>query len=365
MKTALHLTLDCNLRCTYCYVGEKHGVRMSRETAREAVHFAFQQSRRHTDLTFFGGEPLLEKELLLETVDYARTLHHKMYPEKSLRFFTTTNGVLLDEAFLTAARERGIRLTLSLDGYREGHDLARKRPDGSGSFSLIEENFRAIFTHTPEIELLMTFTPANIGFLAAGIENLYAAGFRVFNLGPNYEEPWPEPALTILKDQFARIGDFYLRCFRGNRHIFVSTIDGKIATRTHPRGNLCSCCDKEDGEIAIAPSGNIYPCLRFVKTDQDHTLLLGNIKTGLDLRKRAGILAAAGREWEDCRKCGYRGRCFHYCSAINFRITGDFSHPPPVLCRLEQLTIEAADRLAETLYQEKNPQFLRRFYGAR
>ncbi len=362
MKVALHLTHDCNLRCSYCYVGEKYGIRMSPETAEEAVRFAHRHSRTYVDITFFGGEPLLEKELLFHVIDYTHRYRREAGETRPVRFFTTTNGVAIDEPFLARAVENKLVLSLSLDGHARGHDLTRTLPEGGGSFETIAEKFPLILRYMPNIQVLMTQTPRNVAWLAEGVEKLYACGFRCFVLGPNFEEPWNVQAAEEWNQQITRIADFIIERFRRNEFISVSNFDVKIRAHTQTKAEVCSCCDKNDGEIAVAPSGNLYPCLRFVKEDRDHELLIGNLRDGLDVRKRARIMAAAGREWQDCIECGYRGRCFHYCSAVNYKLSGQFNQPPAFLCHTEQALIREADRLAETLWQERNPEFERRYY---
>lgn len=335
---------------------------MDRATAEAAVRFGFAHSTRTVDLSFFGGEPLLEKDLLLHTADYALAWQRDQAPGKPLRLFVTTNGLGLDEAFLQEARRRGLIVSLSLDGHGRGHDLTRTLPEGGGSFAALEPKFPAILAVFPWIEVLVTVTPRNLPFLGEGVEKLYACGFRNFIVGPNYEEAWEEPALQRLEEEYRRLASFYEARFRDGHYIYLSLFDTKIAAHTRTRGEICSCCDKNDGEIAVAPSGNIYPCLRFVKEDADHALVLGTLATGLDRKKRAKLMLEAGREWPECLECAFRGRCFHYCTAVNFKVTGRFNQPPAVLCRQEQAAIRCADEVAARLHAAGNPLFHERFY---
>ena len=363
MKVALHLTHDCNLRCIYCYAGKKYDRHMSRETAEAAVRFAHANSTKAVDISFFGGEPLLEKEILWHTVAYAREWRSSTGNALPLRFFVTTNGLLLDEPFLEKARETGLEVSLSLDGHGRGHDLTRTLPDGRGSFATLAALFPLILRSVPQIQILVTFTPVNLPFLAEGVEKLYFSGFRRFVIGANYEETWTGPDLDLLADQYRKLAGLYESRLRAGEPLQISLFDPKIAAHTGRIPEICSCCDKNDGEIAVAPSGNLYPCLRFVKGDEDHSLLIGTLAAGIDLKARARIMAAAGRENPACASCGYKGRCFHYCSAVNFKVTGRFDQAPAVLCRQEQIAIDLADEVAGRLYADRVPVFMRRFYG--
>ncbi len=362
MKVAIHLTHDCNMRCSYCYVGKKYEKVMNAKTAEHAVRFVHENSTRRVDISFFGGEPLLEKDLLLHTVDYSDSYRQEKNISIPVRYFVTTNGLLITEDFLKSSKKRKIKVSLSLDGHGKGHDLTRTLPDGSGSFDKISENFPLIQKYYPALDILYTFTPANVEFLAEGIEKLYFCGFRIFMIGPNYEEPWNEESLEKMRLEYHKLSKFYYERFELGEYIYINIFDGKIASHTLANCEICSCCDKEDGEIAVAPSGNLFPCLRFVKGDDDPSLVIGNLNDGINKKLRAKIMLESSKEWKECSGCGYRGRCFHYCSAVNYKVTGKFNHPPPVLCRQEQYSITFADEVASQLYRSRNPQFMKRFY---
>lgn len=362
MKVALILTHDCDLRCTYCYVGRKLGIAMDRSTAEAAIRFGFAHSAAHADFTFFGGEPLLELETLLHAVDYAEAYRRDHCPGKSARYFTTTNGTRLTAAAIDELSARGVRVTLSLDGDGAGHDLTRRTPAGGGSFDRIAANFPAILEKLPGIDLLMTYRPENLPLLAAGVAGLAARGFRNFFLGADHEAAWDGASLDLLRAQYGELGAFWRARLLAGEPVYLDRIDGKILTRLRADAETCSCCTRGEGEIAVAPSGRLYPCLRFVKEDRDRSEAIGTLESGIDLRRRARILAESSREPGECRACALRARCFHHCGAMNFRTTGVRGRPPASLCFEERAAIETADRLAEELYAAKNPEFMRRFY---
>ncbi|MBF0406238.1 MAG: radical SAM protein [Candidatus Riflebacteria bacterium] len=362
MKLALHLTHDCNLRCVYCYVGSKDSRRMDRETAEQAVRFGHENSSGHLDISFFGGEPFLEQDLMFHVIEYAHSWRSKEGITMPLRFFATTNGLLLNEDTIRRSVDAGIVLSLSLDGHGACHDATRPLPDGTGSFARIAENFPALLQICPNIQVLATFSSRNIKFLSEGIEKLYYCGFRHFSVGLNYEETWSDDAVATMRNEYKALGNFYEERYKSGNPASITIFDSRIASHVNKSCERCACCDKHDGEIAVAPSGNIYPCLRLVKTDEDHSVLLGNVKTGMDRKLRAKIMVESAREWHECKECGYRGRCFHYCGAVNYKVNGRWNQPPHILCLEEQCSISVADEIAERLYKEKNPLFMRRFF---
>lgn len=336
---------------------------MSPATLEAAIRFAYAESGRHLDLTFFGGEPLLEKELIRRAVEYSERHRAAVAPAKPVRYFVTTNGLLCDGPFLDFCRAARVKPTLSLDGYGAGHDRTRTLPDGSGSFDAIARNFDAILGRYPLIDVLTTFSPASVAGLADGVIRLRGRGFRRFFIGGDYESAWTEADYGEMRRQFEALGSFYIDRIREGDDLYLSVIDSKIASRAKAGCELGPCCCGEEGEIAVAPSGNLYPCLRFVKTDTDEALRIGSLATGLDRVKRARIMARSGRECPACAACAHRGRCFHYCGAVNHKTTGAFEHPPAALCREEQAAIAVADEVAALLYRERTPAFLARYYG--
>ncbi|MBF0501401.1 MAG: SPASM domain-containing protein [Candidatus Riflebacteria bacterium] len=336
---------------------------MSREIAETAVRFAHENSNSYLDISFFGGEPFLEMDLMFHVIEYAGTWRKTNDINMPLRFFATSNGLLLDDETLKKCRDARILLSLSLDGHGACHDATRPLPDGSGSFDLIAARFPAILNHFPNIQVLSTFSPRNIAHMSEGIEKLYYCGFRYFTIGLNYEEPWDDKSLEIMRREYAALGSFYENRYECEKPVAINIFDSHIAAHVNENCERCACCDKNDGEIAVAPSGNIYPCLRFVKTDEDHTLLLGNVQTGMDRKRRARIMIDAGREWPECATCGYHGRCFHYCGAVNFKVNASFNQPPRILCLQTQCAIGLADDIASRLYNSQNSMFLKRFYS--
>lgn len=362
MKVAFILTHDCQLACPYCYAGEKAHRPMPRERLEQAVRFAFSESKNLVDLTFFGGEPLLEKELLRHGVEYAHRYKEETGATQTLRAFSTTNGLGADDEFLQWCLKWNVRLTLSLDGWGEWHDKTRHFHDGRGSFSLLEPRFPAFLSAFPEMNILLTVTPLNLDGLAEGVANLYGAGFRHFYAGPDFEIDWSEEDFGRLDRELGKLAEFWAEKLRSADPCWLDRVDARVAARIFPQCRARDCCGRGEGEIAIAPSGNLYPCLRFVKDDRDDSLRIGHLDTGVDRKKRAKIMLAAEKEPAECQECAAHGRCFHYCGALNFRASGNFGRPPASLCRAERIAIGHADRVAAELYEEKCAAFMNRYH---
>ncbi|MBU1534354.1 SPASM domain-containing protein, partial [Myxococcota bacterium] len=140
-------------------------------------------------------------------------------------------------------------------------------------------------------------------------------------------------------------------------------IDGKIITHLKNGFEECDKCGFAEREFAVAPSGNIYGCERLIGNDDNEEMCIGNVATGFDEAKRAAIIAKRGSNVNlDCLECTYRNRCMNWCHCINYATTGAIDTTDGIVCFHERIAISVADRVGETLFNEKNPLFLNHFY---
>jgi uncharacterized protein len=371
MDFTLCLTHACNLRCEYCYAGPKSNTRMSWDVARQAIDFALDYSLRRATLLgtppeaqigYFGGEPLIEWPLLTRSADYA--LKQAAQKGLPLKKTVTTNMTLLDEEKMTWFRAHDFYLGLSLDGNAAMHDTLRRFPDGTGSHAAASRALRFFRGPQPTGEIILVVDPRNVAHLAKSVEWLLTEDIRNMALNPNFYIEWPETALRTWQTASERIGDLYIDAYRAGQPVRINVIDGKIRTRIKDGYAPCDRCGFGENEIAIAASGNIYPCERIVGDDTNKDLCLGTIFTGFDSAQRARILACRGNIIDECKDCPVRERCMNWCACINYATTGAINRVDGLVCHHERMVIGVADRVGSTLFAESNPAFLARFYGA-
>ncbi len=370
MDFTLCLTHDCNLRCAYCYAGRKHARRMSWETARQAVDFCLGHALNRAALTgrppeaqlgYFGGEPLLEWELLRRSAEYAIAECARLGIK--LRRTVTTNMTLLDSEKAAWLREHGFYLGLSLDGNAAMHDALRRFPDGRGSHAACAGALAHYRGPDAGAEVITVVDPRNVAHLAESVEWLMAEDIRSLSLNPNFYVEWPEAALEQWRAAYERVGDLYADGYRKGVPVRINVFDGKIRVRLKEGYAACDKCGFGENEIAVAPSGNIYPCERIVGDDTDAALCIGNVFGGFDKARRAKVTACRGNTVAECAECPVRDRCMNWCSCINYATTGAINKVAGIVCFHERMTIAAADRVAAALFAEKNPAFLAKFYG--
>lgn len=370
MDFTLCLTHACNLRCGYCYAGAKSNTAMTWDVARQAVDFALEQTCRRASLLgvpaeaqigYFGGEPLLEWSLLVTSAEYA--LEQAADKGIALKKTVTTNMTLLDERKVDWFRERKFHLGLSLDGNAAMHDALRRFADGRGSHAAAAEALRFFRGARQDGEVIVVVDPRNVRHLAESVQWLLAEDMRSISLNPNFYIHWSDSALRVWDRAMERIGDAYVEQYRKGVPVRINVIDGKIRVRIKEGYAACDRCGFGENEIAVAASGNIYPCERVVGDDTRRDLCIGHVARGFDADRRERILACRGNTAEECVDCPVRDRCMNWCACINYATTGSINRVDGIVCHHERMVIGVADRVGATLYGEKNPAFLVKFYG--
>ena len=356
MHYTLHLTARCNLRCNYCYV--EHDERdMSFETAQAVVEMAGREARR-AGLIFFGGEPLLRRELIYDTVAYA----HSRENELDCRFFfkITTNGMLLDDEFLAFAQREKLFVALSIDGAREAHDAHRCDAFGNGSYDKVVDAASRLLAKKPYSPVLMTVRPDTLHLYAAGVEELYSMGFLYVIASLDYSADWQECHLSELKRQYEALADLYERKTRAEDKFYFSPFEVKISSHVNNRTYCHERCELGLRQLSVGPDGSLYPCIQFVG---DSKFLLGDVFTGVDEVARQALYLHNEQEKPGCDRCHIRARCNHYCACLNRQATGSIDTISPMLCAHERIVLPIADNLASRLYRQGSAIFVQKHYN--
>lgn len=356
MHLTLHLTDECNLRCKYCYV-HKSPRKMSLETAFAAVDMAMRTTDP-TGIVFFGGEPLLERELIYKTVAYARKLSaetkHKFY------YKITTNGLLLDEEFLKFTKDCGMIVGFSHDGLMQ--DDCRVFADGSGSAALLENKIPLLLQYQPYAVAMTTVNPETVGKFADSIQWLFDRGFRYLVSTPNYsaDAKWNDASLKELEKQYKQIAGKYLEWTNAGEKFYFGAFEMKILSHLHGEKYAQDRCQLGKKQISVDPDGKLYPCVQFI---DDSKFYMGDTKTGVNHKLQADIEEKGSKTPETCEKCVVKARCNHTCGCMNKQSTGSIDIISPVQCAHEQMLLKIVDDLAEKLYRKRNALFIHKHYN--
>ncbi len=355
----LHVSHDCNLACRYCFAqeGEYHGSRalMSLEVGKKALDFlvANSGSRRNLEVDFFGGEPLMNWQVVREVVEYGRSLE-KLH-DKKFRFTLTTNGVLLDEEKMEFADREMANVVLSLDGRREVHDFMRPFPKGAGSYELILPKFQEFARRRGEKSYYVrgTFTRHNLDF-SKDVLHLADLGFTQISM---------EPVVAAESEEYAlRQEDLGAICEEYDvlaREMIAREKEGRGFQFFHfmldLSGGPCvykrlSGCGSGTEYLAVTPWGDLYPCHQFVGEEK---FRMGTVFEGVDRTEiREQFRGCNVYSRPACRECFARFYCSGGCAANSYNFHGDMGQVYEVGCVLERKRVECAIMLkaAETLY---------------
>ena len=355
----LHIAHDCNLRCKYCFAGggEYMGKRelMSAEVGKKAIDFVIEQSgsRRNIEIDYFGGEPLMNFDVVKEITEYAKEqgrLHGKEF-----RFTITTNGVLLDDDKQAYINENMSNTVLSLDGRREVHDAVRKRADGSGSYDRVAPKFQRLAESRNQQNYYVrgTFTRDNLDF-AQDVKHLIGLGFEQISVEPvvaDEKEPY-----SIRREDLPRIFAEYDALAE---HLVNLRKSGKFVNFFHFMIDLeqgpcaykrLSGCGSGNEYLAVTPSGDLYPCHQFVGKPEFKmgTVFEGKLNPEIrEMFRKSNVYTK-----DECRRCWNRFYCSGGCAANAFNMNGDINKPYDIACEMQKKRTECAIAMAAALAEE-------------
>jgi len=337
----LHLTMDCNLRCRYCYSGAKRPERMTEEIARAAVEFFLKRTDR-LEIRFFGGEPLLEFDLLKAIVAFSSREAARL--KKHVHYITVSNGTLFTPPVFAFFREHRIDLGLSFDGCQTAQDANRVFVSGQGSFAAVERNIPNMLKLSPFVPVVAVVSPTNVHLLADSVRYLFDSGFRVISLSPDFTDPAFRENLPRVKAAYYQIAEIYIERLRQNRRVFINAFEPADSPLSRGRCQL----GRED--FSVDPNGDIYPCCCFV--DQK-AYRLGSVFDGIDVAEARLFLqefAKLERHMETAHQnCPDNSFCKKGCGCTNMVTTGQLSRIDPIICECGRMEADVRADVREPL----------------
>ncbi len=371
MHLTLCLTRDCNLRCGYCYAGRKFGRTMEWNVARRAMDLAMietlalaEKSGREPKMVlgFFGGEPLLEWDLLRRCDDYASQCAEQMGIR--LRRTLTTNLTLLDPDKAAWLHGRTYHLGLSLDGCAAMHNTWRKYAGGKESHEDCLRGLEYVKSLPGDwAEVIMVVDPRQVEYLSESVQFLGGVSPYRIVVNCNFSSDWSDEACSTMSREVELVGDFWLNGFREGNPRRINVIDSKIKSHIYGGYHEKDRCKMGETELTVSVEGNFYPCERLVGDDDRKDIRLGNVYEGFDAARRLSIIMGRGNRTETCQNCPVKERCVNWCGCANYASTGRMDEVSPFICFHERLSMKVADRVGGILWEEKNPLFINNFYG--
>ena len=355
----LHIAHDCNLACRYCFAeeGEYHGRRalMSFEVGKKALDFLVKNSgnRVNLEVDFFGGEPLMNWQVVKDLVAYGRSLEEPYH--KKFRFTLTTNGILLNDEIMEFANKEMSNIVLSIDGRKEVNDLMRPHRGGQGSYDTIVPKFRKVAESRNQMNYYVrgTFTRNNMDF-SKDVIHLADLGFQQISV---------EPVVAAPEESYALRGEDLPQLFEEYDKLAVELVKRQKEHRGFNffhfmidlEGGPCvakrlSGCGSGTEYLAVTPWGDLYPCHQFVGNEG---FLMGNVMEGVKNTalqkefKQCNVYAK-----EKCRDCFAKFYCSGGCAANSWNFHGSITDTYEVGCELQKKRVECAIMIKAALAEE-------------
>ncbi|MDO4294634.1 MAG: thioether cross-link-forming SCIFF peptide maturase [bacterium] len=356
----LHIAHDCNLACQYCFAeeGEYHGRRaiMSYEVGKKALDFLIANSgaRRNLEVDFFGGEPLMNWEVVKKLVEYGRS--QEKAHNKNFRFTLTTNGVLLNDEIMEFCNREMSNVVLSLDGRREVNDRMRPFRNGRGSYDLIVPKFQKFAESRKQTNYYVrgTFTRNNLDFAQDAL-HFADLGFQQMSIEPVVAAPEDaysirEEDLPQILEQYDTLAAEYVKRKKEGRgfnffHFMIDLTQGPCVAKR------LSGCGSGTEYLAVTPWGDLYPCHQFVGMEE---FLLGNVDTGITNTKIRDEFKLCNVYAKDkCKNCFARFYCSGGCAANSYNFHGCITDAYDIGCEMQKKRIECAIMIKAALAEEE------------
>ena len=355
----MHIAHGCNLACRYCFAeeGEYHGRRamMSYEVGKKALDFliANSGSRRNLEVDFFGGEPLMNWQVVKDLVAYGREQEKKF--NKHFRFTVTTNGVLLNDEIQDFINKEMDNVVMSLDGRKEINDKMRPFRNGTGSYDLIVPKFQKLADSRNQERYYIrgTFTRNNLDF-SNDILHYADLGFKQMSIEPvvgDETDPYAirEEDLPQIFEEYDKLAKVMIEREKEGKgfNFFHFMIDLEGGPCIYKR---LSGCGSGTEYLSVTPWGDLYPCHQFVGQDE---FLMGNVDEGITKPEIADEFRSCSVYSKDkCRNCFAKFYCSGGCMANAYNFHGTIHDAYDIGCEMQRKRVECAIMMKAALAEQ-------------
>lgn len=360
------VTEDCNLCCTYCYQINKSKSAMTFEIAKKFVDLLIEDSYKDDTYVslkttpgiiceFIGGEPFLQIDLVDQITDYFlnRLIEEKHPWLPFIKFSTISNGVLYNTDAVQSYIDKNLHklsLGISLDGCKELHDTCRVFENGMGSYDIAEAAcLHHMKNHNPYMNTKMTFAPENLEYAYNAVVNLLNLGYTAIHCNPIYEDKWNSEHPKIYYNQLKRIADYIIENDLYD-NLFVSVFDDSTTNSEETLKRNQNYCGSTGCMLACDYKGDIYPCIRFMKSSLGENVepfKIGNVHDGINKlpvhKERVNLLDSitlVSQSDDECINCPIKAGC-GWCTAYNYQCTGTPNKRVKTICGMHKARILA------------------------
>jgi uncharacterized protein len=339
----LMVTHACNMRCDYCYAGAKSLRSMTRDTGRSAIDRALCSIRQNgiLELSFFGGEPLLEADLIEDLIEYAK--RSAISYGVQLRLGLTTNGTVATPSAWNLMMRADLDVCISHDGLPQVHDRHR-RAGNNGSSHIVTNTIGQLIEAGKDVRAVMVVRPDSSPYLPQGIEWIHKQAVKQIDLTLDVWAQWNRSDIAQLEIALGKAADIWITGLPAHS---INWFDEKAAHLMAVPMEATARCRFGDGQIAVAPSGNLYPCERLIADDgaQNIMRLPGHISDCRDFCFQSPPRKSAA----PCSECAIQSQCNTMCRCNNYIRTGAIDRPDALLCLLDRVCYRETARVLGNL----------------
>jgi uncharacterized protein len=358
----LDITLNCNLRCRYCYKGKAKNINMSKQVAFDAIIWLIYASglRKHLGVFLMGGEPLINFSLikLLFPFGITRAKQHG----KSLNFGMTTNCTMVTDEVIEFFQKWGGMFHTSLDGVPDIQNKNRPTSTGEHSSYLAEIGAKKILAYQPNVAVRCTYDAENVHFLFENYLYFRDLGYLNIIMIPAFSATWVESALDILEINYLRIADYWMNEFRNGKIVYFKQFQDYFFSHNKSKRGLVPCSAGR-GYGMINANGDYYPCTRWGTHDRS-LWSFGNIYEGFHEEMRNEFLKGFPENsfFPECDICEARCLCNGGCLAENLDTTSNAYTVIPISCKIMKIWVKTGKYIHATMLKENNILFLNMYY---
>jgi len=356
MHYTLFITHKCNLNCGYCYLIKKPAT-MSISTARHIIDFMFSHntSDPQREISFSGGEPLLEFEVLQEIVSMIE--NHPAYHSENVTISLTTNGTIFSYEIAAFLKKHSVQFSVSCDGPPYVHDLFRRFPDGSGSSDIVENTIKQAMETFSSIKVQAVYHPETIRALPSVVDYLCSLGFGTISVNPDFTAPWTLKEAHILPEIYGKIAKTYIDSSRRREHYVIDFLHNKMHIILGGGYTESQKCRAGRGKLAFDPLGNIYTCEKMIGNLPAEDHCIGSIRQGIQTEHVNPSRIPEYMSQTECLFCSIKDYCMHWCTCANYLSSGYSNRTGPFLCYHEQAAIQTALNTLQTLRKAEGGSF--------
>ncbi len=356
MECTLYLSDDCNLRCKYCYErGRRINGRMSEANLQKAIAFIIDNSDigERIDLTFLGGEPLLNKDMMYRAMEIINEEYKKYAPYIFCNI--TTNGTMISEKDILFFRNNNFEVSISIDGDHKTHDLNRISLDGKDNYDLIISNMKKMLELQINLSVRMTATQNNVHLLYGNVKYFYDLGIKQINIGIDEVGKWTEKELSLFDESLELLDKYYLDSVVKDEGKVLNIYDHRLASyvfKKKPR----YCSGGTNGHLVINSKGEFYPC-GYVANDA--AWKVGDLENGHDMKIFLKKARESIHKQSDCRDCEIAYTCCgSKCGFLNYALTGYLNGHSDITCKLQKLLHKHNLIVIKKLYETQNSRLM-------